>query len=161
MKKQVLAILIAWLLFIGVDFLFHASLFASLWKENVAAFKSLDDLMILIPAGYLSFLLLTALIGYLFFRIFTIKPTLKEVLKFGTIFGILFSLSNFFGLFSYVAIPLEHLLLFNLVYFIEIMVVTLCLFFISFSDRLKKAVSISILIFFILFFSGMIIQNIL
>ena len=67
MKRYVLAILMAWIIFIGVDFLFHASIFESLWKEKLAIFKSLEDLTILIPVGYVSFLLLTILIGYLFF----------------------------------------------------------------------------------------------
>ena len=69
MKRYVLAIFLAWIIFIGMDFLFHASIFASLWKEEIAIFKSPEDLLFLIPVGYVSFLLLTILIGYLFFRI--------------------------------------------------------------------------------------------
>jgi hypothetical protein len=83
MKRYVITIIMAWMIFIGIDFLFHASIFASLWKEDIAAFKSIRDLTILIPIGYFSFLLLTTLIGYLFFRIFKIKPAIKEVIKFG------------------------------------------------------------------------------
>ncbi|MGZ5221273.1 MAG: hypothetical protein ACXWWD_05625 [Chitinophagaceae bacterium] len=160
-KRYVLAILIAWILFIGVDFLFHASIFASLWKEDIAIFKSLESLSLLIPAGYLSFLLITILIGYLFFRIFEIKPPLKEAFKFALIFGILFSLSNLLGLFSYIAIPVKQLLLFNLVYFIEIIVVTLSLYFIVFSVSLKKVIWRSSLIFITLIIAGIVIQNVL
>jgi hypothetical protein len=160
-KKYVIAILMAWLLFIGVDFLFHASIFASLWKEDAVIFKSLENLSLLIPIGYFSFLLLTVLIGYLFFRIFEIKPPIKETLKFALIFGTLFSLSNLLGLFSYIAIPLKHLLIINLVYFIEIIVVTFALYFIMFSDNLKRAIWLSILAFFILFITGILIQNVL
>lgn len=160
-KRYVIAILIAWILFIGVDFLFHASILASLWKEDIAIFKSLENLSLLIPAGYISFLLLTVLIGYLFFRIFKIKPPIKEAFNFALIFGILFSLSNLLGLFSYIAIPLKYLLLFNLVYFIEIIVVTLSLYFIVFSTNLKKVIWLSTLIFFILFITGIVIQNVL
>lgn len=151
----------AWLLFIGLDFLFHASIFASLWKEDTAIFKSLENLSLLIPVGYLSLLLLTVLIGYLFFKIFKIKPPIKEVLIFALIFSILLSLSNLLGLFSYIAIPLKHLLIINLVYFIEIIVVTLSLYFIVFSANLKKVIWLSILTFFILFITGIVIQNIL
>jgi hypothetical protein len=158
-KRLVIAILIAWILFIGVDFLFHASIFADLWKENIAAFKSLEKLSLLIPAGYLSFLLLTVLIGYLFFRIFEIKPPIKEVFRFALISGILFSLSNLFGLFSYVAIPLKHLLIFNLIYFVEIVVVTLSFYYTLFSANLKKTIWISTLVFLILLISGVIVQN--
>ena len=104
--------------------------------------------------------MLTVLIGYLFFRIFKIKPQIKEAFKFALIFGILFSLSNLLGLFSYIAIPLKHLLLFNLVYFIEIIVVTLSLYFTVFSTNLKKVIWLSTLIFFILLISGIVIQNV-
>ncbi len=93
-KRFVIAILMAWILFIGVDFLFHASILSSLWKKDVAIFKSIKDLAILIPVGYFSFLLLTALIGYFFFRIFKTKPAIKEILIFALIFAVLFTLSN-------------------------------------------------------------------
>jgi hypothetical protein len=161
MKRRLVAILLAWMLFIGVDFLFHASLFATLWKEDIPAFKSLENLALLIPSGYFSFFILTTLIGYLFFKIFKEKPAIKEVVKFGLIFGFLFSLSNLLGLFSYIAIPLKQLLLFNLVYFIEIIVVTLSINFIVFSTNLKKSIWLSVLTFIGLLIIGIVIQNIL
>ena len=160
-KKFVIAILIAWILFIGVDFLFHASLFAPLWKEDLPAFKPLDNMALLIPAGYTSFLLLTVLIAYLFSRIFERKPPIKEAFKFALVFGALFTLSNLLGLFSYIAIPFKHLLLFNLLYFIEIIVVTLSLYAIVFSGNMKKSIWRSVLIFIILLIFGIIIQNVL
>ncbi len=160
MKRKITAILIAWLLFIGVDFLFHASLLTSLWKEDIVALKSLENLSVLIPVGYLSFLLLTILIGYLFFRIFRSKPSVNQVLQFGFFFGILFSLSNLLGLYSFVEIPLKHLVLFNLVYFIEIIVVTLSLYFTLYSAKRRKVIWISVLVFFLLIFLGILIQNI-
>jgi hypothetical protein len=160
MKRYVLSILMAWILFLGVDFLFHASIFASLWKEDVAIFKSMEDLAILIPLGYLSFLLLTALVGYLFFRIFKTKPALKEVLKFGLIFGLLFSLSNLLGLYSYIVFPIKQLLLFNLVYFIEIIVVTLSLYLTLYAINLKRVIWYTILCFILLLIIGIVIQNI-
>lgn len=159
-KRVVTSILISWLLFIGVDFLFHASIFASLWKEDIPAFKPLISLALLIPAGYFSFLLLTILIGYLFFQLFKLKPQLIEALRFGVIFGLLFSLSNFFGLFSYIDIPIKQLIVFNFIYFIEVIIVTLCLYYIAFSTNIKKTVWISILIFFCLLIIGAVIQNV-
>ncbi len=159
-KRKIIAILIAWLLFIGVDFLFHASIFASLWTDNIPAIKPLDNLALLIPAGYFSFLLLTILIGYLFFRFFKTKPHFKGVAKFGLIFGALYSLSNLSGLFSYVAIPLKQLVLFNLVYFIEIIVLVLSINHIAYSTNLKKSIGFSFLIFIGLLISGIVVQNI-
>ncbi len=150
----------AWLLLIGVDFLFHASLFAPLWEQDIPAFKPLDRLALLIPAGYLSFLLLTALIGYVFFKVFRTKPRKREVLQFGLIFGMLFSASNLLGLYSYVAIPLKQLVLFNLVYCIEIFIVTLSIHHMAFTTRLTTSIWVSILIFIFLLILGIAVQNV-
>jgi hypothetical protein len=161
MKRNLIGILMAWILFIGMDFLFHASIFVSLWKEDIAIFKSTKDLTILIPVGYLSFLFLSVLIGSLFFRIFKTKPAIKEVFKFGLIFGLLFSLSNLLGLFSYIDIPLKLLLLFNLASFIEITVVVLSLYFTLFAVNLKRVIWYTILCFILLLIIGIVIQNVL
>lgn len=159
-KKRITTIVLAWLIFIGLDFLFHASLFSTHWSEDIAALKPLKDLALLIPAGYLSFLLLTALVGYVFFRIFKTKPELKKVVQFGFIFALLFSLSNFFGLFSYIDLPLKNLVVINFVYFIEILVVTISLYYTAFSSRLKKSILYTLLIFIGLIILGVVIQNI-
>jgi hypothetical protein len=160
MKKLIVAIIVSWFIFIGVDFLFHASIFESLWKEDIPALKSLENLALLIPAGYFSFLLLTTLIGYIFYRLFPKKPAVKEVLVFAILFATLYSLSNLFGLYSYVEIPMKQLIAFQFVYFVEIMVVSFSLNQILFSNHQKKAILISLLIFISLLISGIIIQNI-
>ena len=158
-RRQILSIVLAWLIFIGVDFLFHASLFASFWNEDLPALKSLDDLALLIPAGYLSFLLLTTLIGFVFFKIFSTKPEVGKVFQFGFIFALLFSLSNFLGLFSYIDLPLKQLIVFNLVYFIEVIVVCLYLNYVAFSKGIRKPIWLSVLVFFLLIILGVVIQN--
>jgi len=159
--RQITAILIAWLIFIGLDFLFHAGLLEKLWNDPIPAIKSPENLAILIPAGYGSFLLLTGLIGFVFHRFFTEKPTLKKVMYFALLFGSLFSLSNLLGLYSFVAIPLKKLILINFVYFIEIITVSLTLYYITFSSSLKRSIWFAVLIFFILLILGILFQNLL
>ncbi len=161
MKRYLTAIMMAWIIFIGIDFLFHGGILASLWKEHIPVFKSTEDLTKLIPIAYFSFLLLTVLVGYLFFKIYNVKPALSEVLKFGTMFGLLFSFSNFLSLFSYLAIPFDRLLLFSFVSFIEIIFVTLSLYFTFFAVNLKKVIWYTIFCFILLLISGIVIQNIL
>jgi len=159
-KRRLISIFLAWLIFIGLDFLFHASLFSSFWSEDISALKPLNDLALLIPAGYLSFFLLTSLIGYVFFMVFKKKPEVTRVFQFGFIFALLFSLANFFGLFSYINLPLKQLVVFNFVYFIEIFLVVFSLHYIGFSNSLKKPILYSILLFVGLIIIGVIIQNI-
>jgi hypothetical protein len=159
MKRYVTSVILAWLIIIGIDFLFHASIFASLWKENIVIFKAPKELTVLIPLGYLSFLLLSILVGYLFIRIFEVKPETIEVLIFGLIVGALFSLSNFLGLFSFVKIPLKQLIIINLINFIEIITLTFVFHLIVFAKKPKKVIWIMILCFILLIISGLVIQN--
>ena len=151
--------LLAWLVFVGIDFLFHASILKSLWQEEIDVFKSEKNLFVLIPFGYLSFLLLTLLVGYCFIKIFPTKPEGKQVLLLSLIFGGLYSASNLFGLYSYVDIPLKHLIAYNIVYFIEILAVVFVFYKASYRDTIKKIIGYSILTFFILVIVGVILQN--
>lgn len=160
-KRFWTATTLAWVLFIGIDFLFHASLLKSLWEEDLAALKPLEELFLLIPAGYLSFFLLTLLAAYVFYKIFPEKPSLPEAAIFSLVFAALFALSNFFGLYSYVALPLKQLAVFNLVYFVEIFAV-LFFFNVSFyTTRISRTVIYTIIAFFILVITGVILQNLM
>ena len=158
-KRFWLSTLTAWLLFIGIDFLFHASIFQNIWKEIEAA-KPLEELALLIPVGYTSFLLLTILIGYLFVSIYKEKPQLKDVVKFGLIFGGLYALSNFLGAFSFLNIPVFFLILNNIVSFIEISGVVIVYNNLLFGNRFRKKMGFIIIIFVILLIFGIFIQNI-
>lgn len=160
-KRLIVSIVIGWIIFIGVDFVFHASILAHMWEEDIESIHSLEKLALMIPLGYLSFLLLTTLIGYTFFRIFKVKPQLKAVLNFALVFSVLYSLSNFTGIISYINIPLTHAIIFNLVYFVEIFVVTISIYLTAFTTNLKKTVWISIGVFLLLVVVGIIIQNII
>jgi hypothetical protein len=152
--------ILAWIVFIGIDFLFHASILESLWQEEIELIKPDIELFILIPLGYLSFFLLTVLVGYAFTKIYQEKPTIKEVIGFLLIFGLLFSGSNLLALFAYVDIPLKQLIIYNVVYFIEISAVIFIFHKAMFRKRIKKLIWYSILTFFVLILTGIIIQNV-
>ena len=158
-KRFWLSTLTAWLLFIGIDFLFHASILQNIWKEIEVA-KPLEELALLIPVGYTSFLLLTILIGYLFVNIYKEQPQLREGVKFGIIFGGLYSLSNFLGSFSFINVPVFFLILTNIVYFIEIFGVVIVYNNLLYGNRFRKKIGIVIIVFIVLLISGIIIQNI-
>ena len=161
MQRAILSIILSWLIFIGIDFLFHAGILTNLWDEEIAAFKSKEELARLIPVGYLSFLLLTALIGYVFFNFFKTKPKFTSVVQFGLIFGILFALSNQLGLYSFIDMPFKQSISFNLVYFVEIFFISLSLYYLRFSVNWKRTVLYTILIFIGLVILGILIQNVI
>lgn len=151
----------AWLVFVGIDFICHAAILANLWEESVPAFKSLDDLALLIPAGYGSFFLLTLLIAYTYSKAFYERPSRSKLIGFFLMWAILFSVSNFLGTFSYLDVPLKHLLSFNFVYFLEISVVIILLNGLYHSNKRKRYRIWSVLLFFLLIVLGIVIQNVL
>lgn len=151
---------LAWLIFIGIDFLIHASLLEKLWAEDVAAIKPSLDLAVLIPVGYTSFLLLTILVGFVCIKVYPNKPSFNSFLKFGLIFGFFYALSNLLAVYSYVNIPLNHLLFINVGYLIEICFVVYVYYKTYYEEKKRKHFFLSILYFLILIFVGVIVQNI-
>ena len=121
MKRFALTTLLAWLFFLMFDFLAHAVLLNSFWASDLPAIKSKDELFRLIPFGYLSFLILTLLIGWLYARLFKTSGNVTRGLAFGAIFGGLFALSTFLGWLSFLNLPPLFLFLASLVYFVEIL----------------------------------------
>ncbi|MCP4723632.1 MAG: hypothetical protein GY863_01275 [bacterium] len=160
-RRFIISTLLAWLIFIMIDFIWHASLLAEFWLEDHAALKPLKDLAYLIPAGYLSFLLLTFLAGGVFLKIYSENPGFKKALTFGALFGGLFSASNIIGLYSYVELPILFLFLTNLAYFIEITAAVLVIRYIYFAELIRKKLICILSIFFTGMVFGIILQNIL
>lgn len=152
--------IIAWIVFIGIDFFFHASLLESLWKEEIDSIKPEMDLFILIPVGYLSFLLLTLLVGYSYIKIFPTQPDRIKMLRFLLTFGLLYSVSNLLAVYSYINIPLEQLIIMNSVYFIEISAVVFIFYKAVYRKKTNRIIWYSILAFFALVIIGIIVQNI-
>ncbi len=61
--------LLAWLSVIGFDFLLHASLLAPLYEQSHPFLLSPERAFVLIPLGYLAFLLLVILIAWLMVKL--------------------------------------------------------------------------------------------
>ena len=161
-RKFIRSTLLSWIIFIGIDFLMHASILEKLWAEEIEAIKPSLDLAILIPVGYFSFLLLTLLVGFVFVRVYPIKPEKRSAFRFALLFGGLYALSNLLGVYSYVDIPIGHLILFNLVYFIEIVAVVFVYYNTYYNrDKTKKQNLLYTIYFFTLLVAGVIIQNII
>ncbi|MFO7979728.1 MAG: hypothetical protein R6V00_02705 [Candidatus Aminicenantes bacterium] len=158
-KEFWITVFSAWMVFIGIDFLFHASLFETLWQGEIAAFKSQLDLFLLIPAGYGSFLLLTILAGWVFGLAFSKQPDRKRYLKTSLIFSSLFAASHFLALYSFIKAPLKHLLLFSAVYFIELFAVMTVFYRAVNTQRIHRVIVGSLSLFVALLIVGIVIQN--
>ncbi|MCW5519445.1 hypothetical protein J1N09_06325 [Aureitalea sp. L0-47] len=151
----------AWLLFLGIDFICHAAIFANLWEESVPAFKSLNDLAILIPAGYGSFFLLTLLVTFTYSKAYPEPPSRTQLMQFTLIWAVLFSVANFLGSYSYLEVPIKHLIVINFVYFLEISSIIIVVYGLFHSEKKKRYRMWSVLLFFILIILGIVIQNVL
>ena len=160
-RRFILATLMAWLVFLMLDFLAHAGLLNALWREDLPALKPKADLFRLIPLGYLSFLILTLLIGWLYVRLFKTGGSVEQGLDFGATFGALFSLSIFLGWYSFINLPLLFLLAASLVYFLEISAVGMIYGALLSPHSIKKRIWALVVIIFLGIVSGVILQNVL
>jgi hypothetical protein len=158
-QRFILSTFMAWLLFLMLDFLAHAGLLNALWAEDFPALKPKEDLFRLIPFGYLSFLILILLVGWLYVRHFNGHGGVKKGLIFGMSFGLLFALSISLGLYSFINLPFIFLLAVSLVYFVEISAVGLVYGFLLHPASIKKRVWGLFGIIFMGILLGIVLQN--
>jgi hypothetical protein len=160
MRRFILTTFVAWLFFLMLDFLAHAVLLRSLWEQDFQALKSKEELFRLIPFGYLSFLILTFLFGWMYARLSKTDGDVKKGLTFGAICGGLFALSNFLCWYAFLNLPLLFLFLASLVYFVEISGVGFVFGYLLHPVSVKKRVWAMISFIILGFFLGIALQNI-
>ncbi|UCE41232.1 MAG: hypothetical protein JSV17_17665 [Candidatus Aminicenantes bacterium] len=149
----------AWLLFLTIDFLAHAVLLNSFWAQDLPALRSKNELFRLIPFGYLSFLILTLLFGWLYTRVFKTDGNAKKGLAFGAICGGLLALAIFLGWYSFLNLPPLFLFMASLVYFVEIMGVGFVFGYLLHPGSIKKRI-LAITSFIVFgFLLGIALQN--
>jgi hypothetical protein len=160
-KRFILALFFAWLIFIAVDFVAHASLLKNLWVAEAQNLKSQEELFKHIPEGYFSFLVLSFMLAISYRLIFYVDPGLRKTFLFGLIAGFLFSLSQLFALHSFILLPFHFLLIIYLVYWIEIITVVLVFRYVYYTQNRRKPVLSTILLFIILIIVGIVAQNVI
>jgi hypothetical protein len=149
----------AWILVIAIDFLFHAVLLSRFWSQDYPAFKSKLDLFRLIPFGYISFLFLALLVGWIYTRLYGQKGSVKRGLIYGVVFGGFFSLSTFFGWFSTMNLPTLFILLISLVYWIEIVGVGFVFGYLMHPPSIRKRIWGLAALIFLGLILGFVLQN--
>ena len=161
-RRFVLTSFLSWLLFLSLDFVAHASILRSYWAKDWPAIKSQKDLFRLIPSGYLSFLILTLIVGWLYVSFFKGKGSPVGGLTFGAVCGGLYALYQFLGWYSFLNLPVFFLFLICLVYFIELAAVGFCFGYLMFADskKVKKKSWILAAVIFAIFLLGIFLQNI-
>ena len=150
----------AWLIFLMIDFLAHATVLKPYWDSGYPALKSLDQLFALIPFGYLSFLFLTFLIGWVYVRVYGLSGNSKKGIQLGVLFGGLFALSTFLGWYSALDLPVDFILLISLVYFFEILGLSWTFGYLYQPRPIKKRFWLVILIVFLGLVISVALQNI-
>jgi hypothetical protein len=158
-RRFMLSTFLAWLLFLSLDFLSHASILRSLWAQELAALKPQKELFRLIPAGYLSFLLLTLLVGWLFVSFHKDEGNTAIGLRFGAAFGGIYALSLFLGWYSFLNLPILFLFLMSVVYFVEIVGVGFCFGYLMFTESQKNRVWPVIAAIIGIFVLAIVLQN--
>ena len=107
--------------------------------KEYPAFKPQEELFRLIPSGYLSFLILTILVGWLFTRIYK-EGNVKSGLTFGAIVGGMYALAMIFGWYSAFELPLVFVCLASAGYFIEILSVGFVFGYLIFIPSIKRRI---------------------
>ena len=151
----------ALLVFLVLDFLAHAVLLNSFWEQGLPALRPKGELFHLIPFGYLSFLTLTLLLGWLYMRIFETNGNAKKGLAFGTFCGGMLAVSIFLGWYSFLNLPPLFLLLASFVYFVEISGVGFVFGYLMHPASIKKRVWVLMSFVVCGLILGIVLQNIM
>ena len=159
--RFILATVIAWLFFLMLDFLAHATLLNLFWAKEYPALKVKEELFRLIPLGYLSFLILTLLIGWVYIRFYREGGTAKKGLSFGAVFGGLFALVTFLSWYSVLNLPVLFVLLISVVYFVEIAAVGFVYGYLLPPESVKKRVWLLVGMIILGFVLSIILQNVM
>jgi hypothetical protein len=131
-----------------------------LWAQDYPALKTQEELFRLIPFGYLSFLILTFLMGWVYARQYKSNGDTKKGFAFGAIGGGLFALSNFFGWYSILNLPPLFLFLASLGYFIGLSGVGLVFGYLLHPANIRKRIWVVVSIVILGFVFGIVLQNI-
>lgn len=118
-RRFVPASIFAWLIVVMIDFLAHAVLLKPYWDQGYSALKTQQELFKYIPFGYLGYLFLTILLGWLYMRMYQRGGRTTRGLEFGARFGLLFSLFTFFAWYSAFNLPVGFILLISLTFLIQ------------------------------------------
>ncbi len=159
--RFILTSILAWLLFVMLDFLAHATLLSHFWAQDYPAQKSKEELFRLIPFGYLSFLILTLLVGWVYVRFYREGGNAKKGLSFGAVFGGLYALVTFLSWYSALDFPALFILLISVVYFIEIIAVGFTFGYLLYPESVKKRVWVLIGIIIFGLVLSVILQNVM
>jgi hypothetical protein len=91
--KITAAAVAAWLIYLAIDFLLHAVIFASWWKATESYWLSQQELFRRIPFAYVLFAIYCLVLTWLFVRIYGDRRTFGAALRFGAIAGLVFGAS--------------------------------------------------------------------
>lgn len=108
--KIIAAAVAAWFIYLAIDFLLHAVIFASWWKTTESYWLSPHELFRSIPFGYASFAIYCLALTWLFVRIYGDERTFGAAFRFGAAAGLVFGLSMILANYSVFRMPASALL---------------------------------------------------
>jgi hypothetical protein len=154
------ASIFAWLIVVMIDFLAHAVFLKPFWDQGYAALKTQQELFNYIPFGYLGYLFLLILLGWLYMRIHQ-SGNFRTGLIFGAKFGMLFSIFTLFSWFSVFSLPAGFIVLVSLVFLIQLTAAGGVYGYLLHLQKIKKRYGVLVLVFILGLALGILLQNIL
>ncbi len=155
------ASIFAWLIMVMIDFLAHAVLLKPYWDQGYAALKTQQELFKYIPFGYLGYLFLAILLGWLYMQMYKRGGRTIRGLEFGAKFGMLFSVFTFFAWYSVFSLPAGFIVFIGFAFLIQLTAAGGVYGYLLHVPNIKKRYGLLVLVFIAGVVLGIVLQNFL
>jgi hypothetical protein len=109
-SKIIAGAIAAWFIYLSIDFLLHAVILSTWWKDTAVYWLSPEDLFRMIPFGYASFAIYCGALTWLLVRLLGDRRTLGNAGKFGAIAGLVYGVNTILANYSVFSMPSSFLL---------------------------------------------------
>ena len=151
----------AWLIYLAIDFLLHAVIFAHWWKATESYWLSPQELFHRIPFAYALFAIYCLVLTWLIVRIYGDRRTFGAALRFGAITGLVFGFSTILAIYSVIRIPASALLVWPGSFLIESTVACVIANWVLDAERPWRRVILIFGITILLIIVSVVLQNII
>jgi len=150
-----------WLIFVSIDFLFHAVIFAGWWKATASYWLDPEELFRMIPFGYATFAIYCAVLTWLYVRIQGDRRSFGTAFRFGGLAGLIFGALSILANLSVFRLPLSSLLVWPASFLIESAVACVVTSWVLDAERPWRRVGLALAAALILIIVGVVLQNII
>lgn len=151
----------AWFMFLAVDFMLHAVIFAKWWRTTESYWLTPIELFRMIPYGYASFAIYCLVLTWLFVRVYGAKLTFGAACRFGGFIGLALGFSIILGNYAVFRVPVSALLVWPASYGIESTVACVAARWVLIAERPWRRAGLAFGVAVLLLIVSVVFQNLL